>query len=208
MKELENTRGLLIAFFAFLLILGGGLIFRNRIDLQYAISPDEALALLNDPDVWVTPQQALAWQQDPSAGLVFVDVRSLSAFEEGHAKDAVHIPAKVLLSPPSLIRFEEMESAGQIPVLYGETLQEAAGPWLLLRQIGFEQVKLFSGAYVQLSEPALADSLPAFSETPQIDTSALRLIRAEAATNQQQPPVNKAEIPVQRRQEAGGEEGC
>ena len=213
MDELNKTNRLTIVVVIIVLVIITGLITFQRPDIKYVLSPTESLALLNDPSLVITPYQAVALLKDSSGKTVFIDVRNSIAFEMGHIKNAVNIPVRELFSKSSKSTFREIEKSGQTAVLFGETQQQANGPWLMLHQTGYKNVKLFTGKYEQL-DPAQADSLtrllPQLSETPLIDTFALKSISAPAGKNgdatQSVKTKKKKVAPVKKVASSGG--GC
>jgi len=213
MEELEKTNRLTIIVVAFVLVIIIGLITFRRPDVNYVLSPAESLALLNDTALVIIPDQVAALLKDSSGKTVFIDVRNSIAFGRGHLKNAINIPVRELYTPKSKTLFREIEKAGQTAVLYGETQQQANGPWLMLHQTGFQNVKLFTGNYAQL-DPSQADSLtkllPQLSETPSIDTTALKLISAPMGKSNVAAPIAKTEkksvAPVKKTSSSGG--GC
>ncbi len=213
MKELTKTNRLTIVVVAFVLVIITGLITFRRPDIKYVLTPSESLLLLNDTSAFVTPLQVNSMLRDSSGKNVFVDVRNSIAFDRGHLKSAVNIPVRDLFSEKSKSFFKEIEKAGQTVIVYGETQQQANGPWLMLRQTGFKNAKLFTGIYAQL-DPAQADSLirllPQLSETPLIDTAALKALTSPkmADKNIDQPAkaTKKTVVPAKKEASSGG--GC
>ena len=213
MEELNKTNRLTITVIIIVLVIVTGLITFRRPDIKYKLSPAESLALLNDPALVITPDQAVGLLKDSAGKTVFIDVRNSIAFDRGHIKNAVNIPVRKLFAKKSKATFRDIEKAGQTAILYGETQQQANGPWLMLRQTGFKNVLLFTGSYSQL-DIANADSLtrllPQLSETPLIDTAALKAIStpAEAGKEATQPvkTVKKTVAPVKKAAASGG--GC
>lgn len=215
MKELNRTWGLLIAATAFLVLIIVGLLTHERTDIRYMLSPSESLALTGDPGAMLTPQQAVEALANGRQDLVFVDLREPAAFEQGHVPGAVNIPAAELLSSEGKSLLRKMEESGQTAVLYGETPAQANGPWLLLRQAGFDFVVLYTGLYSQL-DPARLDSLPVlFFESPKIDTAAVKAL-LEPQQQATEPAVAPAVAPKKQiapakreaAAEAEEEEGC
>jgi len=213
MDELNKTNRLTIVVVIIVLVIITGLITFQRPDVKYVLSPTESLALLNDPSLVITPYQAVALLKDSSGKTVFIDVRNSIAFEMGHIKNAVNIPVRELFSKSSKSTFREIEKSGQTAVLFGETQQQANGPWLMLHQTGYKNVKLFTGKYEQL-DPAQADSairlLPLYSETSQVDTAALKLNPAstsgEKGSSKSGKTDKKTVSPVKKVSSSGG--GC
>lgn len=213
MKELTKTNRLTIVVIVIVLVIITGLITFTKPDVKYTLTPSESLVLLNDSGKFVTPVQVVSLLRDSSGKSIFVDVRNSVAFERGHPKSAVNIPVRELFTAKSKSFFKELKRAGQSVILYGETQQQADGPWLMLQMTGFNNAKLFTGSFSQL-DPAQTDSLarllPQFSETPLIDTVALREISSPKSTgNNITEPANAAKktvVPVKKEASSGG--GC
>ena len=213
MEELNKTNRLTITVIIIVLVIITGLITFRRPDIKYTLTPSESLALLNDQALVITSEQAAALLKDSSGKIVFVDVRNSIAFERGHVKNAVNIPVRELFSKKSKTTFRDIEKTGQTAVIYGETQQQANGPWLILRQTGFKNVLLFTGSYAQLDIPnsdSLTKLLPQLSETPLIDTAALKALSAPVtALKDAEKPVKtkkKSVAPVKKEASSGG--GC
>ena len=198
----------------FVLVIIIGLITFKRPEVKYVLSPAESLSLLNDPSSVITPQQATVLLKDSAGKTVFIDIRNSIAFEKGHLKSAINIPVRELFTKQSRSVIRDIEKAGQEAVLYGETQQQATGPWLMLRQTGYKNIKLFTGNYSQLDPAMAADSLtrllPQFSETPLIDTAALKLVSSPAVAGKDgaKPAITekKTVAPVKKSASSGG--GC
>jgi rhodanese-related sulfurtransferase len=213
MEELNKTNRLTITVIIIVLIIVTGLITFRRPDVKYRLSPVESLALLIDPALVITPEQAVSILKDSMGKMVFIDVRNSIAFERGHVKNAVNIPVRELFAKKNKATFRDIEKAGQTAILYGETQQQANGPWLMLRQTGFKNVLLFTGNYAQLditNSDSLTRLLPQLSETPLIDTAALKAISTPAAAgkdaSQPAKKEKKSVAPVKKAASSGG--GC
>ncbi len=211
MDELNKTNRLTIAVVAFAIVIIIGMITFRRPEVTYKLTPAKSLALLNNPALLVTPAQSAGLVKDSAGKYVFIDVRNSIAFGQGHIKNAINIPVRELLSKKSRQIFHEIESANQTAVLYGETQQQASGPWLMLHQTGYKSVKLFTGNYAQLNltdADSLTKLLPQLSETPLIDTAALKAVSAPAAKENagSKPVVKKSVTPVKKEASSGG--GC
>jgi len=210
MDELNKTNRLTIAVVVFTIVIIIGMITFRRPEVTYKLSPAESLALLNNPALLVTPDQSAGFIKDSAGKYVFIDVRNSIAYGQGHIKNAINIPVRELLSKKSRQTFHEIESANQTAILYGETQQQASGPWLMLQQTGFNSVKLFTGNFAQLNM-ADADSvtklLPQLSETSLVDTAALKAVTAPKKEKTEVKPIEKKTVtPVKKEASSGG--GC
>ena len=213
MDELNKTNRLTIAVIGIVLVIIIGLVTLRRPDIKYSLTPAESLSLLNEPGLVVTPDQAASILKDSAGKTIFIDVRNSIAFERGHVKNAVNIPVRELFSKSSKTTLRDIEKAGQTAVLYGETQQQANGPWLMLRQTGFKNVLLFTGNFAQLditNSDSMTRLLPQLSETPLIDTAALKAISAPAIGGKETSQTINAEkkkvTPVKKTGSSGG--GC
>lgn len=213
MQELIRTNRLIMVVAAFVLVIIIGLVTFKRPEVKYVLSPAESLALLNNPAALITPEQAAILLKDSSGKTLFIDVRNSIAFERGHVKNAINIPVRELFAKENRSVIRDLEKSGQEAVMYGETEQEASGPWLMLQQTGFKNVKLFTGTYSQLdtaNSDSLTRLLPQFSETPLIDTAALKLVSISAGVTKNIPQsdktAKKSVSPVKKEASSGG--GC
>jgi rhodanese-related sulfurtransferase len=213
MEELNKTNRLTITVIIIVLVIITGLVTFRRPDVKYKLSPAESLALLNDPALVITPEQAVALLKDSAGNTQFIDVRNSISFDRGHVKNAVNIPVRELFAKKNKAVFHDIEKAGQTAVLYGETQQQANGPWLMLRQTGYKNVLLFAGSYAQLdiaNSDSLTRLLPQLSETPLIDTAALKAISTPVAGGKDivkpAQKAKKAVVPIKKEASSGG--GC
>ena len=195
---------------AFVLVIIFGIITLRRPDVKYTLTPSQSLALLHDTAVLVTPAQAAVLLKESAGKTVFIDVRNSLVFGRGHVKNAVNIPVRELFTRQSKSIFRDIEKAGQTAVLYGETQQQANGPWMMLRQTGCQKALLFTGSYAQLDlehADSLTRLLPALSETSLIDTAALKAISAPISAVKDAAKTEKKTVaPVKKAGSSGG--GC
>jgi len=214
MEALMKPKHLIMVVIALVLVVIAGLLALRKPDIQYKLKPAENLALLNDSTAVITLEEAVAMMKNGAMNIVFIDVRHPSAFQRGHVLNAVNVPVRDLFAPENQSLFRKIEKAGQTALIYGEIQRQANGPWQMLRQTGFNQVKLFAGTYAQLNQ-ATSDSpilvLPKLIETPLIDTNALRSITVPAELSSPTPPpppktAKKRVVPVKREDNSG--EGC
>ncbi|MEI8046271.1 MAG: rhodanese-like domain-containing protein [Bacteroidota bacterium] len=213
MEELNKTNRLTITVVIIVLVIVTGLITFRRPEVKYKLSLTESLALLKETASVITPEQAADLLKKSDGKYVFIDVRNSIAFDRGHIKNAVNIPVRELFAKKSKATFRDIEKAGQTAVIYGETQQQANGPWLMLRQTGFKNVLLFTGSYAQLdiaNSDSLTRLLPQLCEIPLIDTVALKMISSPAADAKEVVKAVKSEkktvTPVKKAASSGG--GC
>lgn len=214
MKELSKTNRLTIAVVAIILVFIAGLLTLRKPEIKYMLNPVQCIGLLKDSSNYVSPEKALAILAQNDGRTVFIDVRNSIDFGRGHVKDAYNIPVRELFFKYNLTFLKELEKGGQTALLYGETPQQANGPWMMLRQTGLNKALVLNGAYNQLNT-AVADSLKSklnlFSEKPLIDTAALKKLSTATLPAGEKPaatatPVKKIAQPVKVEPSKGG--GC
>lgn len=140
---------------------------------RYSLTPEALLAELQEGGRLITVQEATRLLQDKSDGYTFVDLRTPAAYEMGHLEGAVNIPTANVLDPPFRRMLNGKE--GTVFILYGDDELEADGPWLILRQLGYNQVRVMQGGYdyfVHLTDTTLV-SPPSLPDQAPVDYAAL-----------------------------------
>lgn len=214
MKELNKTNRLTIVVVAIVLVFVTGILTLRKPDLKYSLNPLQSLELLKDNANYISSDKAQTILAANDGQTIFIDVRNSIAFDKGHVKDAVNIPVRELFTKLNMEFINELEQSGQTALIYGETPRQANGPWMMLRQLGFNNIVVFDGTYHQLN-PSAIDSIPGklclLNEVPVIDTAALKKLSAAslsagAKTAEPAKPIKKTAQPVKVEPSTGG--GC
>lgn len=178
-----------------------------RADIPYKLTPQEALEQLKNNDNFIDP---IAGINKDAPKTIFIDVRSPHDYSFNHFKDAINIPAEKILQDDYLENIRDIEAEGNTIVLYGNVPHQAAGPWMLLKQIGVNNIKMYAGTFEQLmsNEKVVVNT---FNEVPVIDTAALKkntVASPEKSATSKAPAPKKEVVPlkVQPAPERGG--GC
>jgi rhodanese-related sulfurtransferase len=172
-------------------------IFRPK-SINYKISATASLKSIADQSLQVSATEITDHQ--------IIDLRSAELFAKGHPEFAVNIPVRQLLDDESLELFDKLLEIKKEVVLCGSDELQAAAPCLLLRQLGYTNVKHLSGGMSETGElkaPELASI-----EVSVIDTAVMRT-KTEVKKAAEVAPVKKkpeAIIPVRKVVESGG--GC
>jgi rhodanese-related sulfurtransferase len=131
--------------------------------VSYKVSPDKVSTLLNDTGSLVTPFDLYNLVLKKSSNILVIDLRSAEQFDKGHIEKSINIPARNLLDENVLSIFRDLKKMNGIAILYGKDQLEANGPWLLLKQVGIDNVKVLQGGYSFYQRLPLPDSLVAGS---------------------------------------------
>ena len=137
----------LIALSAFIVILIIGFLTMPKPLLTYEKTIEESVNALVESDAYFYPwelEQVIAKETDT---IVLFDLRNNFVFGQGHIPGAENLSASVLSRKDNVERMKKLRDLGVTVVLYGENELDANGPWMLYRQVGFDNVKLLLGGY-------------------------------------------------------------
>lgn len=142
-----NPKKTLIAFVIFAVVIIAGLITLSGPRLNYSLSPEETIELVAWDEGFVFPYEL----EDVLVGavdtVIIVDIRNTFEFSRGHIPGSENISAVELISEENIKRLKKLRDEGVKVVIYGETLLQANGPYMVLRQIGFDNVSALMGGY-------------------------------------------------------------
>ena len=165
---------------------------------EYQIGASETLKLMNK-----TPTEVAI---DNLGGKQLIDIRPVDLFLQGHAENAINIPIRNLLDEESVILFDELRENGKDAILYGSDELQATAPWLLLQQLGYQNVKILKGGYS--SDQKFKETALSSTETMLMDTAAIHVKSQPIEVSSVKPENRKSEtvIPVRKKATSGG--GC
>ena len=139
MKELERTKRISVSAVLFLLIIIiGVLTFRKP---KYVFENDTTITLQKI----ITKEYIMTQDElnsiDPSQD-VLIDIRSNFEYAKGHFKDAVNISTHQVFDDSSSELLNNLKNGNKTIIIYGKNPDEADSAWMLLYQLGYENVKI------------------------------------------------------------------
>lgn len=145
MKELEKTKRISIAAVIFILAVIIGLLTYKRPKNTYAINTKTTLEKITSENYLVSLNEL----NNPD--YVLIDIRNQYDFEKGHLENAINVYAAEILSEDNIKVFEELKATNKTAVLYGNNPQEPNAPFLILYQLGYDNIKLLAieNSYLQ-----------------------------------------------------------
>lgn len=211
LEHSKNPKRLTVAFFIFVFILIVGLITIKRPNLIYRESPYTMVETILSMSDEITPEEAqyLA-ESDPKC--VFIDIRNPYDYIKGHLPNAVNIPLNNLINEEYLNKIDSYLQDSMTVVLYGNDQTQANGPWMILKQIGYKNVKVMLGGYNYLSKKPSGDTedVPAYYvEDPRYDFA--QIVKETETGQVQKTQTNKKSIPVvpkRRKKKTAVSGGC
>ncbi len=127
-----------------LLMVVSGFVFSRKPVNYYRLTPEEMLAeALSKKDV-MTPDSIRKILKKGEASLQLVDLRTPMEYISGHIDDAVNIPLPDLLEKKYASLLQQKDKR---VVLYAGNEVVACAPWMLLKQLGYPNVKVMLGGF-------------------------------------------------------------
>jgi len=140
MKELNRTDRLTIATTMLAIILIIGLVTMRKPAVEFAIPATEVAKLATDPS-YVIPVTILAeMMKNNDPALALIDVRNPVKFRQEHIPSALNIPSADLLSEQNLNLIKNLAEEDKKIIIYGGNHLEANGSWLILKQLGINNL--------------------------------------------------------------------
>lgn len=137
----------LTALSIFVIIVIIGFITMSKPLIPYQLDMKQSLQELKKTDACFYPWQLSSFLNKEAKDIVLFDIRDNFVFGQGHIPGAENLSAQELSKKESIERLEELKDKNITVVLYGEDQLQANGPWMLFRQVGFDNVKVLVGGY-------------------------------------------------------------
>ncbi|MCK4569817.1 MAG: rhodanese-like domain-containing protein [Bacteroidales bacterium] len=147
MKFKHPNRSFVAFVVIFVLVIVIGLLTINKPDLKYKLSIDESVEQLMANEDKIYPEDLVGIIEMEEPGYVLIDLRNPYEFIKGHIAGAINIPTNSILSKDKLKMFNRYAADSTVVVLYGQTQLEANGPWMILKQMGYDNMKVLLGGY-------------------------------------------------------------
>ncbi len=205
MKELERTKRISISGVLFLLaILIGVLTFKKP---KYVFEKDTVTTLqkINKMDYFLNLEYFKSVAPDQ---YILIDVRSNFEYAKGHIKDAINIPAQQTFSGNSIALLRSLKNGDKTIIVYGENPDEADSSWMLLYQLGYENVKILSVETNYIDSEFQVKNYDL--EKPSVNYAQV-MAKAQNFSgnmNETKKPAPKKVIPVQKKKKRVAEGGC
>ncbi|MFZ0491335.1 MAG: rhodanese-like domain-containing protein [Salegentibacter sp.] len=204
MKELEKVKRISIASTLFILAVLIGVLTYERPENLYAMTTKSTLEHLTNSDYLISINDI------NSPDIALVDVRSPYEFEKGHLKNAINISTPEILEEKNKGIFQELKDSKKVAVLYGKDLEEANIPFLLLYQLGYDNLKMLSVDNMYLQNKLITQ--PTDIEEPIADiqgfiNESVKSTKGEVKVKDK-VPVPKKIITVKKKKKKPVEGGC
>lgn len=150
-----------------LMVVSGMLLVscRNR-NKHFELSIDDTIEAFLMSDNVVVPDEILAVVQKEGANYVLIDVRSPAEYAAGHLQNAINVPTQHILESEYLKLWKDTATTYY---LYGNTQLEANTPWMVLKQMGYPNIRVLQGGLAYFADFSDSSWLKLEDETARYD---------------------------------------
>jgi len=211
MKEQDKTKSLSVAALIFVAIIVVGLLTTGKPDIAYKITPQQSIEALGKPGNEISPLEVAKTVKANDNKFIIIDLRSPYEFVKGNIPGSINIPANRILEKESLDFFEKNATSNSTLVLYDATQSLATGPWLVLKQLGYDNIKMMQGGWKIYSGIDSQDPSqnPAWLvEIPKYDFAALSASKETNANKGNQAGQKEIIVPQRKVKAKKVEGGC
>jgi len=144
--ELNPWRTLIVVS-GFVIVLLIGFLTMSKPIMTYQLDMNQSLEELTNDNAYFYPWELDSFVNHQGSDIVLFDIRDNFVFGQGHIPGAENMSANNLTQEENIERLEELKEKNVTVVLYGDDQLQANGPWMLFRQVGFDNVKILVGGY-------------------------------------------------------------
>jgi rhodanese-related sulfurtransferase len=204
MKELEKVKRISIASTVFILAILIGVLTFERPKNMYANNTKNTLENLISKDYLISLNEI----EDPQVELI--DVRSEYEYDRGHLVNAINISSADILNEENQSILNQFKESNKTIVLYGKDPQEANIPFMMLYQLGFDNIKVLSAKINYLQNKLLINKSNIEKLIGDIKAFIYESQKNSKVTivEQKVEPAPKKVIPVQKKKKKPVEGGC
>jgi len=143
----QRTNRLSIAALFFVVVIILGFLTLRKPTFEFKVPINQALEQVLSFEDEMTQEAATEIVTNNVGGYQFVDIRNPYEFAKGHIETAINISRKDLLASKNVAFFDQMSKDSVTVILYGYDQSEANGSWMMLKQLGYQNVKILLGGF-------------------------------------------------------------
>ncbi len=155
-----NPKRTAIALVLFAAVIVFGLLTVVNPRLKYAQTPEQTIEMVVWEEGTVYPYELVDILDGSIDTVLLIDLRNNFEYGKGNIPGSENLSSVDLLNKSNIERLEKLKEDGIAVIVYADNQLEANGPWMVLRQLGFDNVKILLGgySYYNLWKNNLADS--------------------------------------------------
>jgi rhodanese-related sulfurtransferase len=206
MKELEKTKRISIASVLFILVILIGVLSFKRPKFSYTINSKLMLEQIVAHNYLISMNEL-----DLVTNAVLIDVRSPYEFNKGALENAINIYTPDILLDENMKLFNKMKTENTPIILYGKTPDEALEAYMILYQLGYNNLKILTVENSYTQNKIITKNIPIEKLENDINNfiqESIKKAAVEPKPIQVIKPAPKKVIPVQKKKKMPVEGGC
>ncbi len=142
-----NPKRTVITMVIFVVLIVAGLLTLTNPRLKYSIEPPQAITMTTNFSHAIEAEKIDNLLSASTNTTILIDIRNHYKFARGHIASAVNISAVELLNKENIKWLNELKEDNATVIIYGDSHLQANAPWMVLQQLGFDNVTYLSGGY-------------------------------------------------------------
>jgi rhodanese-related sulfurtransferase len=142
-----NPKKTIVAMAIFVVVIVAGLLTITNPRLKYSIEPPEAIVAATSFSSGIDAAKIQNMLSSSTTTAILIDIRNHYKFARGHIASAQNISAVELLDKEHIKWLTELKDDKAVVVIYGEDHLQANAPWMVLQQLGFDNITFLNGGY-------------------------------------------------------------
>jgi rhodanese-related sulfurtransferase len=216
-SEFSKTNWITFGVIATILVLVLGFIFLKTEKYTFKTPLDKELADVKLAGFQASPQSVANAILNKDKSIVLVDVRSQFEFAKGHLPEAKNIYKVNLMDDANMDFFKTLKGNNKKAILYGSSASEANVPFMILKQMGIENISYLAVGYDDLNAgnwTEIAANTSIFNDETAVVDFAKFISDANKSSNKvnktvAKPTISKPKVTVKPvKTEAAKDEGC
>lgn len=216
-SEFTKTNWITIGVIAALIVLVLSFIFLKTDKYTFKMPLNKELTEIKVASFQVAPQTVANAILNKDKSIILVDVRSQFDFAKGHLPEAKNIYKVNLMDDSNMDFFLALKETNKKAILYGGSASEANVPFMILKQMGIENISYLAVGYDDLKAgnwTEIAANPAKFNDETAVVDFAKFISDANKSSNKvnttvAQPTISKPKVVVKPvKAEAATDEGC
>jgi rhodanese-related sulfurtransferase len=216
-SEFTKTNWIIFGVIAALIVLVLSFIFLKTDKYTFKTPLNKELAEIKVASFQVSPQMVAKAISNKDKSIILVDVRSQFDFANGHLPEAKNIYKVNLMDDSNMDFFQTLKETNKKAILYGNSASEANVPFMILKQMGIENISYLAVGYDDLKagnwQQIATNSTQFNDETAVVDfakfISDANKSSSKVKTAVAKPTISKPKVTVKpTKTEAENDEGC
>jgi rhodanese-related sulfurtransferase len=212
MKELNRTDRLTIASIIIVLILVIGLITIKWNELRFSRSIGQSITMVKAAQDIISPEDVATIAKSGDNDYFLLDLRSPVDYQKSHIGNAFNIPIQKILENENLHKLRNLAKKSVTVIIYGEDQLKANSAWVLLKQLGFDNIKVMRGGYDYFSSAERIQNLQAMPgnlvEEPKYDFKAVQDSLSAGSPAENNTVTGEPVQLIKRNKKSKAEGGC